>query len=68
MENVLTGEPVARAMQATTIEESTPPERNAPSGTSDISRSCTAFSTVARTRAAASRSSSSASVGAKLGR
>ena len=43
-------------MQATTIDESMPPDRNAPSGTSDMRRERTASSTVARTRRAASSS------------
>jgi hypothetical protein len=50
-------------MHATTIDESTPPERNAPSGTSDIRRDRTASSTVARTRRVASSSVIPASVG-----
>ncbi len=53
-------------MHATTIDESMPPDRNAPSGTSDISRTLTASSTVARTRSIASPSLMSFSVGAKL--
>ena len=63
-ENVLTGWLLARAMQATTIDESMPPDRNAPSGTSDISRDRTASSTVSRTRRRASSIGRSASVGA----
>ena len=36
MEKVLTGPELARAIKATTVEESVPPLRNAPSGTSEI--------------------------------
>src|SRR5438309_449017 len=42
MENVLTGEELSSAISATTELESMPPLRNAPSGTSAISRRRTA--------------------------
>ena len=51
-------------MHATMIDESMPPDRNAPRGTSDMSRERTASSTVSRTRRAASSSPMPASVGA----
>ena len=41
IEQVFTGSGDTRAIVATTALESTPPERNAPSGTSDMSRSLT---------------------------
>src|SRR5262245_7343310 len=42
IENVFTGADEAWAIAETTIEESTPPERNAPSVTSEISRALVA--------------------------
>src|SRR5438046_338074 len=39
IENVLTGPEQNSDIKATTADESTPPERNAPRGTSEISRS-----------------------------
>src|SRR5689334_19095438 len=39
MENVFTGVELSWAINATTVDESTPPERKAPNGTSDISLS-----------------------------
>ena len=56
MEQVFTGSLDNPAIMATTAEESTPPDRKAPSGTSEISR----ISTASRRR---SRSSCSASAG-----
>jgi hypothetical protein len=56
MEKVLTGELLTSLIRATTVEESTPPERNAPSGTSDISRTRTASRRISRTRSPASSS------------
>ena len=43
MENVRTGSGDTALMSATTAEESTPPLRNAPTGTSPMSRLCTAL-------------------------
>ena len=42
IEQVLTGERLASAISATTLEESTPPDRKAPSGTSATIRLVTA--------------------------
>ncbi len=36
IENVLTGAELSCAIRATTVDESTPPDRNAPNGTSEI--------------------------------
>ena len=59
MENVFTGDELARAISATTMEESTPPLSNAPKGTSLISR--------IRTASASRRSSSSRHSSSELG-
>ena len=48
MENVFTGRSDARLIKATTVLESTPPERNAPRGTSDIICEETAAARVSR--------------------
>ena len=53
---VRTGSEPACAISATTIEESIPPERSAPSGTSAASRRRTAAPTVSRTRSSHSAS------------
>ena len=58
IEKVFTRPPAASAISATTVEESRPPERKAPSGTSATSRRSTAGRSSAR-----KRSSASASVG-----
>ena len=55
MENVRTGPDIASAMSATTMEESIPPLRNAPTGTSLISR----MRTHSRSRVKSSSASSS---------
>src|SRR5438045_821295 len=54
MEKVFTGREVLRAMRPTTALESTPPERNAPSGTSATRRRRTASSNSARSSQLAS--------------
>jgi hypothetical protein len=51
--NVFTRPEAARAMSATTVEESSPPERNAPSGTSATSRRSTAAWSSERNRSSA---------------
>ena len=48
MENVLTRPAAWRHMSATTVEESVPPERKAPSGTSDSRWDVTAASSLRR--------------------
>ena len=53
---VLTRPPAASAMSATTVDESSPPERKAPSGTSATSRRSTAARSSARKRSSASAS------------
>ena len=63
MVNVRTGSPPARLIAATTAEESTPPERNAPSGTSAIRWRWTVAQNVSR-----KRSIHSASLAAGAGR
>ncbi len=54
MENVFTGRDEASAISPTTTLESTPPERNAPSGTSLIMCEVTASFSTARSASAAS--------------
>ncbi len=56
MEKVLTGVELTSLISATTVLESMPPERNAPSGTSDISRTRTASRSISSTRSPASAS------------
>ena len=53
---------VTSRMQATTTLESTPPDRNAPSGTSLSRRRRTASRTSPRTASASSRASSPANI------
>ena len=59
MEKVFTGSFISAAMSPTMIDESIPPLRNAPSGTSLTSRIRTASATSARRRSGASAGASS---------
>ncbi len=56
MEKVLTGSDISSLISATTAEESIPPERKAPRGTSDIRRTRTASRKTSTARSPASSS------------
>ena len=62
MEKVFTGRVLCACIRATTVEESIPPERNAPSGTSAIIRSLTESRSSASSRSTASFSSGAGSL------
>ena len=62
IEKVLTGEVLASAIAATTADESMPPERNAPRGTSAIIRRCVAARRCSRIGSCNSRGSVTASL------
>ena len=61
IENVRTGSADCCAIAATTAEESIPPERKAPSGTSEIMRRLVAVNNPARSRSQSSSTGTSAS-------